>query len=98
MPQKLPDNILETADRAVENAQRVRKYHRRRTEKKSPQRATDIEIALQRIREAMKPIKSERGRFPYGPQTDVAEKNRQAITARSLALQAERRKLWKMKG
>jgi hypothetical protein len=96
MPEKLPDNILESADRAIANAVRVREFHRRRTEKDSPQRKTDIVVARQRLKEAMAPIKSAIGKFPYGPQTDTAEKNRQAIRDRSLAIQSERRKLWKM--
>lgn len=96
MPENLPPNILDYADRAVANAQRVREFHRRRTEKKSLQRKTDIQVALQRLREAMAPLKSAIGRFPYGPQTVTAEENRQAIRDRSLAIQSERRKLWKM--
>jgi hypothetical protein len=96
MPEKLPEDDLEAAERAVAYAQQVRTYHRRRTERRSTQRAADIEVALKRIKEAMRPLKSHIGRFPYGPQTTTAEANRAAIYAASLALQRERRKLWKM--
>jgi aminoglycoside phosphotransferase family enzyme len=96
MPAKLPIDILDSADRAIENAQRVRRFHRRRTERASMQRKTDIEVALQRLKEAMRPLRTEIGRFPYGPQTDAAEANREAIRERSASIQSERRKLWKM--
>jgi hypothetical protein len=97
MPEKLPDSAIQTADAAVAYARQVRGYHARRTAKASPQRRTDIEVALKRLREAMAPLKSEIGRFPYGPQTDTAEANRERIRCASAAIQAERRKLWKMK-
>ena len=96
MPEKLDKNILDAADAAVRNAQDVRRYHRRRTQRRSSQRKTDIAVALQRLKEAMAPLKSEIGKFPYGPQTTEAEKNRQLIRKASDAIQAERRKLWKM--
>lgn len=96
MPTQLPDKALKNAQAAIANAKRVRSYHARRTEVGSPQREQDIQIALTRLKEAMKPIKSEIGKFPYGPQTDQAEQNRDTIRATSDAIQAERRKLWKM--
>lgn len=82
---------------AVTFAQNVRRMHRRRTEKTSPQRTADIQMAMDRLREAMDPIRSEIGRFPYGPQTTIAEERRQAIRDCSTAIQSERRKLWKMR-
>lgn len=97
MPETRPDKLLEDAEAAVSYAQTVRSFHRRRTEKASPQRKTDIEVALSRLKRAMKPLKSEIGKFPYGPQTDTAETNRQAIRDASDAIQRERRKLWKMR-
>lgn len=98
MPENLPDNMIEYADAAVVYAQQVRRMHRRRTDKKSPRRAEEIEGALARLREAMRPLRSEIGRFPYGPQTTAAEANRDRIRAASEAIQIERRKLHKMKG
>ena len=96
MPATLPPRVLENAEAAVVFAQAVRSTHRRRSNKTSSQRQSDIRLALERIREAMAPLRSEIGKFPYGPQTDVAEKNRQSIRNASFALQRERRKLFKM--
>jgi hypothetical protein len=98
MPSVLPQQAIDDADAAVAFAAQVRKYHRRRTDKKhSAQRASDIESALERLKAAMGPIRSEIGRFPYGAQTDAAERNRQIIRDASAAIQRERRKLWKMR-
>lgn len=97
MPKTLPTKELDRAERAVQNARRVREYHRRRTERDAKQRVHDVELALKRISEAMRPLRSIRGRFPYGPQTEAAEDNRQAIIAVMNELKRERMKLWKMK-
>lgn len=96
MPEDQRD-MVEAGHAAVAYAQQVRKFHRRRTAKTSQQREADIEMALERLREAMEPIRSEIGRFPYGPQTTVAEARREAIRECSAAIQSERRKLWKMR-
>lgn len=98
MPAQLPKDAIDKAEAAVAFAQQVRKFHRRRTGKSTKQRTDDIEKALKRLKAAMKPLRSEIGRFPYGPQTDDAEENRQRIREASGALQVERRKLFKMKG
>lgn len=97
MTKQLPDNALKNAKAAVDNARRVREYHRRRTETDSPQREADIKIALDRISEAMKPLRSEIGRFPYAPQTEQIAREQDRIRSWSEALQTERRKLWKMR-
>lgn len=96
MPNELDKSALETAEAAVAYAQQVRRYHRRRTDRDSDQRVSDIERARERLKTAMKPLRSLIGKFPYGPQTDVAEANRQRIRDASTAIQVERRKLWKM--
>lgn len=96
MPTELPEDTIETALAAVAFAQQVRRFHARRTDKKSSQRASDIKLALSRLQNAMGPLRSEIGRFPYGPQTTLAENNRQVIRDASDAIQRERRKLWKM--
>jgi hypothetical protein len=88
---------LETATATVEYAQQVRKFHRRRTEKQSLQRRQDIDIALGRIKDAMVPLRSFLGRFSYRPQTQASHASYERVSAASQALQAERRKLWKMK-
>lgn len=96
VPEKLPDGAVEAAEAAVEFAQSVRRVHARRTDKGSPNREDDIANALARLKAAMDPLKREIARFPYGPQTDQAEQNRQRIRTASQAIQRERRKLWKM--
>lgn len=96
MPAKLPAEAIKEADLAVKNALEVRRYYAKRRPKDDPQRREDLSLAMQRIRKAMKPLKSEIGKFMYGPQTAQAEKNRERIRAASRALQTERRKLWKM--
>jgi hypothetical protein len=97
MPKDLPVDEIAAAEAAVVFAQRVRAMHARRTDKRNTQREADVEYALQRIKEAMEPLRSAIGRFPYGPQTTAAEANREAIRQASAALQRERRKLWKMR-
>lgn len=97
MPSELPRDAIESAEAAVAFAQQVRKFHRRRTDRGAEQRRRDIEVAIERLRTAMVPLRAEIGRFPYGPQTTVAENNRNKIRAASDSLQRERRKLWKMR-
>jgi type VI protein secretion system component VasF len=97
MPQKRPDAELDAANAAVLNAIRVREFHARRTERNSRQRAQDIELALERLRDAMRPLKSMIGAFPYGPATEAAERNRDEIREASEKIQRQRRKLWKMR-
>ncbi len=96
MPNVLPQRDLEGAEAAVAFAAEVRRYHRRRTHPCSEQRLRDIARAQERLAEAMRPLKSAIGAFHYGPQTTIAEQNRQIILDASKALQSERRKIWKM--
>lgn len=95
MPNPKPEENLLVAQAAVEFAQEVRKHHRRRSERNSHQRQEDIALALKRIRDAMRPLRSELGRFPYNPGADTERQEK--IKAASQALQKERRKLWKMR-
>jgi hypothetical protein len=88
---------MQAARQAVRHAVLVREHHRRRTDKGSANREQDIAEALDRLKEAMKPLRRAIGQFPYGPQTDVAEQKRQEIRAISAEIQAQRRRLWKMK-
>lgn len=97
MLHELAPKDIDAAESAVVFAAQTRRYHRRRTRKESEQRAQDIERALDRIREAMRPLRREIGRFTYGAQTAQADRNRDRIRQLSAALQAERRKLWKMR-
>lgn len=98
MPNQLDPLVLKEAEAAVRFAQTVRERHRRRTERDNPTRASDIRVALSRLKRAMKPLRSEIGRFAHGPHNEVAQKNRQAIRDASASIQRERRKLWKMQG
>lgn len=96
MPEQLDKSAMNEAEAAVRHARLVREQHRRRTERGQPRRESDIALALTRLREAMRPLRSEIGRFAYGPATEVAKNNRQRIRDASDAIQRERRKLWKM--
>lgn len=95
MPNELPKDAIEAAEAAVAFAVQVRKFHRRRSTS-AKQRADDIKRARARLSAAMKPLRSESGRFIYGPQTSIAEANREKIRQASAAIQRERRKLTKM--
>jgi hypothetical protein len=90
------DQDLDAARRAAEYAREVRRYHRKRTDRNSPQRSADISVAMDRIRAAMRPLRGRIGRYPYGPQTETASSAHAAVKEASAALQAERRRLWKM--
>jgi hypothetical protein len=96
MPAELPNADLEAAEAAIQFARLVRKTHARRSHKTSSRRIEDIRIARQRLKETMRPLRTHIGQFPVGPQTGVAEANRQRIRDVSAAMQAERRKLTKM--
>jgi hypothetical protein len=82
---------LREAWAAVSHAREVRKRHARQTDRGTAQREADLRIARQGIDAAMRPLRSEIGRTPYAhiPREDE-------IREASKALQAERRKLWKM--
>jgi hypothetical protein len=97
MPEILPERDIDDAEAAIQFAQAVRRAHRLRRDGNHKRRASDIKIALDRLREAMRPLRSHIGRFPYGPTTPAAEANRQLIRMTSLNIQKERRKLHKMK-
>lgn len=96
MPSDLPTRDIEAAEAAIQFARLVRKTHARRSHKTSARRIADIQIARQRLKETMRPLRTHIGKFPIGPQTSVAEANRQHIRDVSASMQAERRKLTKM--
>ena len=94
----MPDSTeahLQAADRAVTFARDVRRYHARRTPKTSNQRRTDLTEARERLRAAMKPLRSYLGR-PDTRQTQASTREREKVLAASKAIQTERRKVWKM--
>lgn len=92
----LPKRHIEEADAAVAFAQQVRKFHRRRTNTSDEQRQADIERALKRLKDAMQPLRSVRGKFQYAPQTSIVLAHVETVRVASDAIQRERRKLWKM--
>ncbi len=96
VPAELHRNLIDDAEAAIAFAQQVRAYHRRRTATDSERRLYDIALARERLRDAMKPLRSEIGRFHFGPQTTIAERNRDVIRDVSQRIGAERRKLTKM--
>jgi hypothetical protein len=91
------ETVVADAESAVEHARRVREHHRRRTDKESPQRRADIELALERLKAAMAPLRSHLGRFPYLDETAQNRRAREAMLEISQEIQTQRRKLWKMK-
>lgn len=97
MPEALSDDDIQTALAAVQFAVRVREYHARRTDKRSPQRAIDIDQALTKLKDAMRPIRSERARLAFKPATSQNEDYRLKLEACSESIQRERRKLWKLR-
>lgn len=90
-------SMIENAEAAVKHAQEIRAYHRKRSKPGDKQRDVDIRHALTKVRAAMRPIRSQLGRAPYDNSADAAER-RVELRAISEKLQAERRKLWKLRG
>lgn len=90
------DAALKEAFAAVQHADDVRKYHARRSAKGSPQREADLQTALGRLRKAMIPLRSWRGKSPYMIQSSAMFALNKRVEGASNAIQSERRKLWKM--
>lgn len=88
------DEIVAEANRAILHAQRARRMHARKSKKGSRQREVDIDAALEGLQQAMKPVRRRMGRLAYLPAGVPSE----GLEWASRAIQAERRKLWKMKG
>lgn len=87
---------IAAGEEAIAYAQRVRAYHRRRTSKSSPQRRTDVEVALDRLARAMRPIRSEQGRFMFLNPTEQRRRQQERLFNVSHRIAAERRKLLKL--
>jgi hypothetical protein len=87
------EQMIADAVAAVEHAGQVRAYHRRTTRKGGKQREADLDLAMTRLKDAMAPLRRVIARFPY---EQPSPSQRALIEATSQALQAERRKLWKM--
>lgn len=87
--------LLKTAESAVAIAQQTRKKYARRAAN-SEKRTADIQSALDGLRDAMAPIRSEIGKYAYFQVNDESEDVRDMVRSASASIQAERRKLWKM--
>lgn len=95
---------MRVAALVVSQAQDVRAAHRKRSARENRERQQDIAVALRRLREAMRPIRSELARIPYvlpdlegKPGGDLLKAQQHHLRAASDDIQRERRKLWKMK-
>jgi hypothetical protein len=83
---------LRDAEFVAQKAQEFREGLRRRT-KKSPERDDRIRLALDKIQEAMAPVRAAQGRYQYGL---APEEYRRRTNAVSRALQRERHYLQRM--
>lgn len=98
-PQELSHSqTVEKAEAAIAYAQEVRTYHRKRTRINHPQRNTDIQYATRKVQAAMRPIRSKLGKAPYRPINETSRRETDELKRLSARVQAERRKLWKLKG
>lgn len=94
---------LHTARLAASHARDVRAAYRKRVDRDDRQRQVDIQNALNRLKRAMEPIRSELARIPYklrenelAKAQEVLRRERAILLTASDGLQRERRKLWKM--
>ena len=97
MERKPISDLIRDADDAVAFAEQIRKVHARRTAPGASQREADIRNGLDRLRDAMRPLRSALGSFPFEAQTDSAEMRRAGVSAASERVQSQRRKLTKMR-
>jgi len=93
---KINDNELKEAKRAYEFSQQVRAHHRRRTDKGDSQREFDLQQARERLTAAMGPLRSYLARSQYVAPSKLRQGYLTRYRNASLALQSERRKVWKM--
>jgi hypothetical protein len=97
MERKPTSDLIRDADDAVAFAVQIREAHARRTPPGASQREDDIRNGLRRLRDAMQPLRSALGSFPFEPQTAAAEARRASVRAASDRVQSQRRKLTKMR-
>lgn len=90
------ESALKEAHAACRHSEDIRGFYARRSERESKQRQDDLHMARERVRLAMIPLRSylgaEAARSGTRRNVELYERVRKA----SKALQAERRKLWKM--
>ena len=84
---------VEAARQAAKHANDTRANLRRRTPVASPPRERALADEIDRLHEAMAPIRSCIGHFPY---EDVGERDEQAIRKASADLKYERKQIRKM--
>lgn len=92
-----PEYYIKRGWDAVQFAQDVRSVIRKKHPKGHRQREADLEIAQERVQEAMTPIRSRLCQMQYLKGTPAHEKEYKRLRKVSEALQSERRKLWKMR-
>lgn len=88
--------LITAATKAADYAEGVRAMHRKRSMRGNRQRELDLSLALNRLARAMRPIRSELARAPYGKPGCVTPLQRKGLAEASQIVQRERRKLWKM--
>lgn len=87
---------LKAAELAARHAKDVRLYHARRSPKGSKQREHDLAEASERLKKAMKPLRSWLGQATAKEPTATHEEITKRVREASKELQAQRRRLWKM--
>lgn len=85
--------LIERADAAANEAERLRKFYRRSHKRASELRVKQLTAALDNIAEASRPIRSTMGRLPY---IRISAALEDQLRDASQRLQSERRKLSKM--
>lgn len=90
------EEALKEAFAACRHAETTRTFHARRSEKGSKQRHEDLHAARERLRLAMVPLRSYLGRMQYKSSTASMLELSNRVRMASGAIQAERRKIWKM--
>jgi hypothetical protein len=97
MARRVTKAELQAAAAAADNAETVRQLHRRRTKRGDARREKDIELALDRITSAMRPLRAYLcGVAWLAHDSEGIRRQIESVRAASRRLQSERRKLWKM--
>jgi hypothetical protein len=89
----LTDSERKKAYEAIDHARTLRERLRRRVRRGSPERNREIDLALAKIKRAMRPVRSEIHRTQYWPPNHY----RMGLLYLSADLIKERRKLWKLR-
>jgi hypothetical protein len=87
------ETLVDRAEAAAAEAERLRKFYRRRHKRTSELRVKQLTAALEDLTEAAAPVRSAMGRLPYMRISAALEER---LRDTSLSLQSERRKISKM--